>query len=186
MRCAIAIAEELGHERPDWELSAGLLAYVIAEVPDAFAPKHRWAMDWYYPVLTGVISGRAGLDRLNERYETFVMDGKGVRCVNDRPWITTAETCECAIAYLSVGEVDRAREMFSWVQALREDDGRYWTGIVYPQEDQFPGGEQSTYSAAAVVLAADALEGATTASKLFVAHDEVLPPLMDVTNRVLD
>ena len=27
------------------------LARVIAHRPDAFAPKHRWAMDWYYPVL---------------------------------------------------------------------------------------------------------------------------------------
>ena len=27
--------------------------------PDAFAPKHRWAMDWYYPVLAGVRRRRA-------------------------------------------------------------------------------------------------------------------------------
>ena len=53
LRCAIAIAEELGHERPDWELSAARLARVIRDEPDAFAPKHRWAMDWYYPVLCG-------------------------------------------------------------------------------------------------------------------------------------
>ncbi len=54
LRCAIALAELLGHERPDWELSAARLAHVIRHVPDAFAPKHRWAMDWYYPVLAGV------------------------------------------------------------------------------------------------------------------------------------
>ena len=51
LRCAIALAERLGHERPDWELSAARLAHVIRHEPDAFAPKHRWAMDWYYPVL---------------------------------------------------------------------------------------------------------------------------------------
>ena len=56
LRCAIAIAEHLGHERPDWELSAGRLADVIAHQPEAFAPKHRWAMDWYYPVLTGMVA----------------------------------------------------------------------------------------------------------------------------------
>ena len=28
--------------------------------PDAFAPKHRWAMDWYYPVLAGVVARRRG------------------------------------------------------------------------------------------------------------------------------
>ncbi len=30
LRCAVAIAEELGEERPDWELSIGLLAHAIA------------------------------------------------------------------------------------------------------------------------------------------------------------
>ena len=62
LRCAIALAEHLGHERPDWELSAARLAHVITahaagELPDAFAPKHRWAMDWYYPVMAGVVTG---------------------------------------------------------------------------------------------------------------------------------
>jgi hypothetical protein len=45
---------ELGHERPDWEL-ARPPRRVIRDEPDAFAPKHRWAMDWYYPVLAGVV-----------------------------------------------------------------------------------------------------------------------------------
>src|SRR5688500_11462837 len=41
IRCAIALAERLGHERPDWELSAARLAHVIRHHPAAFAPKHR-------------------------------------------------------------------------------------------------------------------------------------------------
>jgi hypothetical protein len=54
LRCALAIANELGHERPDWELGLGQLVHVIRTRPDgAFAPKDRWAMDWYYPVLSG-------------------------------------------------------------------------------------------------------------------------------------
>jgi len=93
LRCAIAIAQELGHERPGWELSLGRLAHAIRhERADAFSPKHRWAMDWYYPVLSGAISGAEGLAHLAERQETFVMDGLGVRCVGDRPWVTTGET----------------------------------------------------------------------------------------------
>ena len=38
----------------------------------------------------------------------FVMDGCGVRCVSDRPWVTAAETCEYAMANLAVGH-DRGR-----------------------------------------------------------------------------
>jgi hypothetical protein len=181
LRCAIALAEYLGEERPDWELSAAALARVIIEEPEAFQPKHRWAMDWYYPVLTGVIGGSAGRERLASRFDAFVMDGRGVRCVNDRPWVTAAETCECAVAHLAVGEVDTARALFSWAQALRADEGRYWTGIVFPEEVHFPGGEQSTYTAASVVLAADALAGTSPASALFADPSAVLPAVLDAT-----
>ncbi|CAN5533870.1 prenyltransferase [soil metagenome] len=183
LRCAVAIAEHLGHERPDWELSAAGLAHVIAHDPDAFAPKHRWAMDWYYPVLAGVVTGEAGREHLAARRDTFVMDGKGVRCVADRPWVTAAETCECLLAHLAVGEVDVAYELFGWAQQLRQDDGRYWTGIVYPDEVHFPGGERSTYTAAAVVLAADALSATSAASGLFTTH-QPLPALLDTTDPV--
>ena len=183
LRCAIALAEHLGHERPDWELSAGRLAQVIAahvdgELPDAFAPKHRWAMDWYYPVMAGVLRGREGLDRLESRRDTFIVDGMGVRCVSDRPWVTAAETCECLLAYLSLGDRDTALDLFRWAQQLRDDDGHYFTGIVFPDMVHFPGNERSTYTAASIVLAADALAGTTPASQLFVDH-AALPDLID-------
>jgi hypothetical protein len=181
LRCAIAIAEHLGHEHPDWELSAARLAHVIAHEPDAFAPKHRWAMDWYYPVLTGVITGEAARQRLAARRDTFVLDGRGVRCVSDRPWVTVAETCECALAHLAVGDTDVANELFRWTRQYRHDDGRYWTGTVYPDEARFPSGERSTYTAASVILAADALAGSSPASALFVDHGLVLPPLFDAS-----
>jgi hypothetical protein len=177
LRCAIAIAAELGHERPEWVRSAAALAHVVGQVPDAFAPKHRWAMDWYYPVLSGVVSGEAGRAHLESRYRTFAVEDKGIRCVSDRPWITTAETCECAMAYLAVGMRDRAVELFGHAQTQRTDDGHYWTGIVYPQEVHFPAEETSTYSAAAVILAAEALDGTSPAAALFVDHDSVLPAL---------
>jgi len=181
LRCAIAIAEHLGHERPDWELSAARLSHVIrahvaGDLPDAFAPKHRWAMDWYYPVLTGVVRGEAGLERLNARRDTFLVENMGVRCVSDRPWVTAAETCECMLAYLSLGEHDFARTLFGWAQLLRSEDGHYWTGIVFPEMVHFPGNEKSTYTAASIVLAADALSGTSKASALFVDHD-LLPEL---------
>ena len=179
LRCAIALGEELGHERPDWELSAALLSNVIRTVPDAFEPKARWAMDWYYPVLGGAVLGDDGRRRLADQWDVFVMEGKGVRCVSDRPWTTAAETCECVMAHLAVGEDEKAWDLFRWAQALRDDDGAYFTGLVYPQRKTFPGDERSTYTAAAVVLAHDALTRTSPASGLFVDHD-ALPDLLDV------
>ena len=180
LRCAIAIAQELGHERPDWELSLGQLAYAIRhERTEAFSPKHRWAMDWYYPVLSGVISGEAGRAHLAERFGTFMLEDKGIRCVSDRPWVTAAETCECAMAHLGVGEREIAEQLFRGAQAMREDDGKYITGIVHPDLVLFPPGERSTYSAAAVVLCAEALEGTSPAARLFSDHS-FLPPIIDI------
>jgi len=181
LRCAIAVAHALGHERPAWEDATARLAHVIATEPDAFAPKHRWAMDWYYPVLTGVVTGPAGRERLAARLPAFMMEGRGIRCVSDRPWVTVAETCECSLAHLALGDRETAEQLFAWAQQHREPGGRYWTGTVYPEGVHFPGGEQSTYTAASVVLAADGLSGTSRASALFVAHDELLPPLVDLS-----
>jgi hypothetical protein len=179
LRCAIAVANVLGHDRPDWELSAARLVHTIRNVPDAFSPKHRWAMDWYYPVLCGAVTGEAGRARLADRLGAFTSEGWGVRCVSDRPWITAAETCECAMAHLAVGERETARALFSWAQRLRTAEDRYWTGVVLPDEVHFPAAEQSTYTSSAVVLAADALAGGSPASGIFTRHDE-LPALLEV------
>lgn len=180
LRCAIAIAEELRRERPDWELSVAQLTHVIRYKRNlAFAPKNRWAMDWYYPVLSGVISGEVGRVHLGERFDTFNLGDEGIRCVSDRPWVTTAETCECAIAHLGVGEYDTAIRLFAAAQKLREADGRYVTGMVHPERLMFPADERSTYSAAAVLLAAEAIEGSSPAAKLFADH-QFLPAIIDI------
>jgi hypothetical protein len=180
LRCAIALAGELGHERPDWELSAASLVHTVRDVPEAFQPKQRWAMDWYYPVLTGAVRWQAARDRLDADWERFVLEGRGVRCVSDRPWVTAAETCECALALLAAERPERALTLFEWAQQLRADDGSYFTGTVHPQGVHFPDAERSTYTAAAVVLAADALSGTSPASGLFVDHD-LLPEVVDLS-----
>ena len=167
LRCALAIAWSLGHERPEWELAAARLGAAIAFEESRFEPKTRWAMDWYYPVLTGAIASEAGSARIDEEWSTFVMEGLGVRCVSDRPWVTTAETAELVVALDAVGRVTEARRLLTSVQYLRQPDGSYWTGCVHPEEIHFPGDERSSYSAAAVLLAADALGGLTKGGGLW-------------------
>jgi hypothetical protein len=170
LQCAMQIAEIVGVDATLWELAAVRLGERIANSPDVFEPKHRWAMDWYYPVLSGAVTGEAAVAQMASKRSTFVMDDRGIRCVSDNPWITAAETCECAMAYLNVGDTHSARQLFEWVQNLRDDDGAYYTGIVYPDRVNFPDQERSTYSSAAVILAADAIDGATSASGLFTGH----------------
>jgi hypothetical protein len=160
LRCAIAAATALGRSHPAWDAAADRLGRVIAEEPSAFLPKDRWAMDWYYPVLAGVVTGDDALARLAAGYDRFVLGGRGVRCVADKDWVTAAETAECALAHLVAGDPATAARLLDWADHLRAPDGASWfTGMVHPQGDLFPAGERTTYSAAAMVLAATALAG---------------------------
>ncbi|MHB8244569.1 MAG: prenyltransferase/squalene oxidase repeat-containing protein [Acidimicrobiales bacterium] len=170
LRCAIACAELVGAERPEWELAAGRLRHAIVYKPERFAPKDRYAMDWYYPVLAGAFDATAATERLRSQWEIFVMEGCGVRCVSDRPWVTVAETAECALACLGAGQLEEAERLLSWLSDQRDPDGSYTTGRVYPERTTFPHEERSTYTAAAVVLAFDALAGLSTTSGLFVGR----------------
>ena len=76
-------------------------------------------MDWYYPVLGGVLTVSAGKARLAEGWDTFVMEGLGVRCVSDEPWVTASETAECALAFAAIGDFDTAADLLRWTGGHR-------------------------------------------------------------------
>ena len=82
---------------------------------------------------------------LDERWDDFVVPGLGIRCVDTNPWVTGAETCELVLALDALGDRDRALELFADMQHLRDEDGRYWTGYVYP-DGNWPV-EHTTYTA---------------------------------------
>ena len=167
LRCAVALAEYLGEPQPDWELAADRLGHVIIEHPEAFVDKSRFSMDWYYPVLAGPVRGEAARQRIAGRWAEFVVPGLGIRCVTDEPWITGAETCELVLALDAIGESDRAHEVYAAVQHLRDRScGAYWTGWQFVNNMHYPA-ERSSWTAAAVILAADALSTASGGSSLF-------------------
>lgn len=167
LRQGLNMARELGHDREHWGQAADSAARAAAERPGDFAPKGRWAMDWYYPVLSGAVPGDAGRRLLGRRWAEFVTDGLGVRCVADRPWVTAAETAECAMAAGMAGLRQEALALLGWAGHLRAADGGYWTGCVHPECVRFPGGQESTYSAAAVLIADHVLHGHSPAASVF-------------------
>jgi hypothetical protein len=166
LRAGLAIAAELGAQMPDWELAAGRLGHALQVHPDRFADKARYSMDWYYPVLGGAVRGAAGVQRLASRRAEFWVDGLGVRCVDDHPWVTGAETCEYALALDAVGDHDAALEALTAMQHLRDPDGSYWTGLVFSDGKRWPV-ERSTWTGAAVILAADAITQTSPAAGIF-------------------
>jgi hypothetical protein len=167
LRCAAALADRVGDPQPDWELAAAQLGHVVACHRDVFADKSRFSMDWYYPVLGGPVRGVAARQLLAAGRDQFEVPGLGLRCVSDQPWVTAAETCELAIALDAIGDTDRALELFGQIQFLRDPaTGAFWTGWQFETGKHFPH-ETSSYTAAAVILAADVLSGCTGAARMF-------------------
>jgi hypothetical protein len=169
--CGDQLGRVLGHRRPSWVRAADVIIDAIVNRPEAFEPKDRFAMDWYYPVLSGAMDVSAGKARLADGWSTYVMDGLGTRCVSDEPWITASETAETAIAFATIGDFDTATDLLRWTRSHRRDDGSYWTGIVYPDGVVFPFEEHTSYTAAAVILAADSITGASPAAHVFTAAE---------------
>ena len=170
LRAGVALAELVGEPQVEWELAGGRLGHALREHRDLFLDKSTFSMDWYYPVLGGAVRGEAAHAMLAERWDIFVEPGLGIRCVATNPWVTGAETCELVLALEAIGDRDRALRLFADMQHLRTDDGSYWTGYVLPTDVDKEGvnwpGEQTTYTAAAVILAVDALSDTTPGADL--------------------
>jgi hypothetical protein len=170
LECAYNIALTLGEDRTGWLRARKRLGCALREKPERFdrtwESKSRYSMDWFYPVMTGVISGSEASARLNSRWNQFVERGLGCRCVQEEPWVTVAESCELVMALLAAGDHARAVEVYSWLHQWRTGDGAYWTGYQMVEDLLWPD-EKPTWTAGAILLAADALTQHTAASRLF-------------------
>lgn len=163
LRSGLRAAAALGVERPEWEMAMTRLGESIRAGDHLFEAKARFSMDWYYPVLARVVTGDAAAARLRERWEDFVVEGLGVRCVSDRPWVTSGETAELALALNAAGMALEAQRLLEWVQHLRADDGAYWIGATFPDGTVWPQ-QKPTWGSGSVVLAADVLSGGASAA----------------------
>ena len=72
-------------------------------------------------------------------WDDFVVPGLGIKCVDENPWVTGAETCELAMALDALGEREQALRFFGEMQHLRSTEGRYWTGYVVPRRRALAG-----------------------------------------------
>ncbi|HEY3016825.1 MAG TPA: prenyltransferase [Nocardioides sp.] len=160
LRAGVALSELLSEPQPEWELTGGRLGHALRAHRSHFMDKSTFSMDWYYPVLGGAVRGREAEALLATRWTDFVVPPLGIRCVDTNPWVTGAETCELVLALDAIGDRDRALRLFAEMQHLRADDGGYWTGYVYPDDAIWPE-EHTTFTGAAVILAADALSDTT-------------------------
>lgn len=171
LECAILCAEQLGECASQWRSAHHKLGHSLRHHPEYFdrtwEPKTRFSMDWFYPILGGVISGKAAQQRIDDKWKTFVQPDVGCRCVSDEPWVTVAESCELTLALLAAGEHAKAVNLFSWLYQFMDGDGGYWTGYNFRDQVIWPR-EKTTWTAGAILLAADALTQHTAAANLFL------------------
>lgn len=172
---AAHIAATLGHDDHArlWVASREALGDALRTKPHRFDrtwdPKDHFSMEWYYPVLGGVLTGDAARAKIASRWDEFVQDGVGCRCVVHEPWITVAESAELCMALLSMGDRKRAEQMLAWQHQQRDDEGAYWMGLQTEVNQPWPA-EKPAWTAGAVILAADAITQTTAACNALVDH----------------
>ncbi len=167
LKCALSIAGLLGKDRPDWQTARHRLGNAIRDGYHLFnITKSRYSMDWFYPVLSGAVRGDAARERIDQQWKKFVVEGMGVLCVSDRPWVTIAETCELVLAMAAMGSRKTAGIVFNWLIDRKFDDGSYWCGFTYPDMVIWPE-DKISWTNAVVIMAADALYQLSPAAGLF-------------------
>ncbi|YAL83103.1 prenyltransferase [Dermacoccaceae bacterium W4C1] len=165
--CAVRIAGEVGQDRPAWTQAAAGVRSALLHRPEVFADRDRYSMDWYYPILGGALRGAEADQQLARGWDTFVWPGQGVRCVSDRPWVTAAESSELVLTLDAVGRREDALRVLGDIQQMRDEStGGYWTGYVVDDDAVWPV-EQTTWTAAAVLLALDAVTDTTPGAGIF-------------------
>jgi hypothetical protein len=170
LKCAISVSQILGHEIPGWSDSMIKLGNAIKNMPYLFnMTKSRFSMDWFYPVLTGAITGIDAQKRISRSWKKFIVRGQGVRCVSDEPWVTIAETSELSLALSAMGNTNLSQIVFNWICGKTYEDGSYWCGYTVPDMIIWPE-EKITWTNAVVLLAADAIYNLTPGGRIF-CHD---------------
>ena len=167
VKCALAIAKILDFKKPLWEKGLEKLGNAIKSKPHLFnMTKSRYAMDWFYPILTGAVTGAEAQSRIDKYWKKFIVEDRGVKCVSDEPWVTIAETSELCLALAAMGNRDLARIVFSWISDRRYEDGSFWCGFVCPDLIIWPQ-DKIAWTNAAAMMAADAIYNLTPASQIF-------------------
>ena len=123
-------------------------------------------MYWFYPILSGALTGEQAQNRIDHYWKKYVVEGHGAKCVNDEPWVTIAETSELALALSAMGNRDLARIVFSWISDRRYEDGSFWCGFVCPDVIIWPE-DKIAWTNAVALMAADAIYNLSPASQIF-------------------
>ena len=123
----------------------------------------RFSMDSYYPILCNC-GTEQDVDKLLNK---FYVKGLGIKCVEEEPWVTFAESSECIMALHKIGLSEQAKKIFNEVLKHKNSEGYFPTGYQYDLDVYWPE-EDSTWTNAAIIMAADCLYDITGKEKVIL------------------
>ena len=171
LECAIAISQILDHKsiQKEWRIAHKKLIGAIENPTGIFDLKKdrsRFSMDSYYPILGGICSKKTVSSLISGVKKSFWVQGLGIKCVADEPWVTVAETSECSIAFKKIGEDEIALELLHNAISIVDSRSIPYMGWQYHENIYWPE-ETPSWTSAACILAADANNKLTEAHDLF-------------------
>ena len=172
LECAIAICQALGDQNyeSEWRIAHSKLIAALENPSGIFDLKKdrsRFSMDWYYPILGGINSKKRINSLTTKIKDSFWIQGLGIKCVSDEPWVTVAETSECSIAYKKIGKDKIALELLHNAISIVDSKGIPYMGWQFHENIYWPD-ETPSWTSAACILAADANNRLTAGAGLFL------------------
>ena len=128
--------------------------------------KERYSMDWYYPILSGAFSKSDSIELIRDKWNEFVVEGLGCKCVKEEPWVTAAESAELVLALNKIGLKNEAEKILQDTFNLIDDDGLLWTGYVFKDKKFWPI-EKPSWTMGAAILAGNAINKFSPSSDFF-------------------
>ena len=173
IECGIALSKILNQTEniEKWKKAHLLLSNAIQDPDgkfDLIKDRKRFSMDWYYPILSGCLKQQEKLHYINKIFKDFYLDGIGIKCVIEEPWVTVAETSEFILALMCAGYDDEAKRLLFDVINISNEEGIPFMGWQYEQNIFWPE-EKPSWTAAALMLSADCVLDYSDASDLFIS-----------------
>ena len=130
-------------------------------------------MDSYYPILSGCLNENEIKSYIDKIFSIYYVDKIGIKCVIEEPWVTVAETSEFIISLMISGDLDKSKELLIDVLSICDENKIPFMGWQY-EENIFWPNEKPSWTAAALIIAADSVMNFSNASNLFLNNQSLL------------
>jgi len=160
LECAIAISKILDLDSNEkWTKAYESLAYAVRNPEGLFdktADRSRFSMDSYYPIISGVLLDYEKEKYIKKIFKDFYVEGIGVKCVVEEPWVTVAETSEFIVSLVISNKIEEAKKILIEVMNVSDANNIPYMGWQYDENIFWPE-EKPSWTAAALILAADSI-----------------------------